>query len=508
MSGASAQAFVVLPPAQEAQEQREQEQREHEEEDGQREHEEEEEEERREREHRADGPAEKEMEVEKEKEKEIEEERGKEKERLEKEKEKEKERREQQASERDKEKEKEKEQLEKERHEKEKKEKERHGEVKDKDKERHGEVKKEERHGEVKEKQKQKPAVPAAPSSSAAPGTASMPQRTKEKPRPAAPAPAAAATTGPAISRPPRPTDAAASRLPRPTDPATSLLPLPRPAAPSSAPADPNTGLPLPALPVLPAKEAVAVHVVPWIVHAAQADGLGGARKAPRRQPIYAVDLHPGGARIATGGLDAVVKVWSLRAAVLDAAGAQADGLDAAAAAQMRLLAAIAGHGGAVLAVKFSPDGRFLATGSDDRRIHIHELRGGPVGLPSLGSEASTENWVTVHRLTAHEIDICDLAWSRDSRYLASSGLDTAVYIWDVAAGFRRTAKLAEHTSAVKGLAFDPAGLVLATQGDDNLVKLWKNRGSDWECVQTLPAPTRDNFFTRLGCVPSHFRPD
>jgi len=303
----------------------------------------------------------------------------------------------------------------------------------------------------------------------------------------AADAPAAAAASG---STTPVASTAAAALGSRP--PSTGA------AAPSSAARAGSAGTPnggnaaateaAGAAAAAPVDEALTGQQVTWAMHASQADALTG--KKPRRQPIYSVDVHPDGTRFATGGRDPLVKIWNLRAA-LDPA-LEAD------PATPRLLAALTGHSGVVLAVRFSPDGRYLASGSDDQRIFIHALRDGPAGLPSFGVEASTENWAVVQRLSGHETDVVDLAWSRDGRLLASCGLDSAVNIWDMTT-YRRVAKLSDHTSAVKGVAWDPSGVLLATQSDDNTVKLWKRREHEWECVQSLSAPTRDNFVTRLG---------
>jgi hypothetical protein len=193
-----------------------------------------------------------------------------------------------------------------------------------------------------------------------------------------------------------------------------------------------------------------------------------------------------------------------------------------------RLLAAIAGHTGAVLAVRFTPDGRRLVSASDDRRIHVHEWRGAGavVGLPSLGAQPSVEAWTTVQRLSGHESDVVDVTVSRDGRWLASCSLDGTVLVWEAVTAsaapstttqYRRAARLADHDSAVKGVAFDPASLILATQSDDGYVRLWRHSGGgsgtgggsssgsggDWECTHKVPVKTQDTFFTRLGCVPA-----
>ena len=105
-----------------------------------------------------------------------------------------------------------------------------------------------------------------------------------------------------------------------------------------------------------------------------------------KRAPLYALDLSSDAARFATSGLDHLVKIWAL-APVLSAE-AEAD------AAQPKLLATLAEHFGPVNALRFSASGRRLASGSDDKSVFLHELRGGAPRATFGSSEPpAVENW-------------------------------------------------------------------------------------------------------------------
>src|SRR6185436_19568022 len=65
-------------------------------------------------------------------------------------------------------------------------------------------------------------------------------------------------------------------------------------------------------------------------------------------------------------------------------------------------------HSDAVLSLRFSPDGRFLASSSADRFVRVMDLATGRV----------------VKAFEGHTSYVLGVAWKRDSRTLASAGAD------------------------------------------------------------------------------------
>ncbi|KAJ2378019.1 HIR complex subunit, partial [Coemansia sp. RSA 2607] len=208
---------------------------------------------------------------------------------------------------------------------------------------------------------------------------------------------------------------------------------------------------------------------------------------------IFSVDFHPDGRRLATAGMDNKIRLWSTRAI----SGESTD--------EPRLVSTLTAHSGAVMCVRFSHgSGRYMASGADDMVVLIWEkdsevatgnLTGNPAGGPG-----PTETWRPLRRLTGHESDVCDLAWSPDNRFLATCGLDNAIFIWD-GRTFERIKKLTDHTQFVKGLTFDPAGRYLASQSDDKTLRIW--RTSDWALHKTIGKPFEDNIFSTYFRRPS-----
>lgn len=121
------------------------------------------------------------------------------------------------------------------------------------------------------------------------------------------------------------------------------------------------------------------------------------------------------------------------------------------------------------------------------------------------------ESWRIHRRLTGHESDVVDIAWSADpdDSFLATVGLDSVINIWSAARqngrlGFERIRRIAGHDGFVKGVVWDPRGHFLATQSDDKTLKLWKT--SDWSCAKVITEPFQNspssNFFGRPSWSP------
>jgi len=229
-----------------------------------------------------------------------------------------------------------------------------------------------------------------------------------------------------------------------------------------------------------------------WVIHN---DSSGKSDQAPKRLSIFSVHVHPDGSRIATGGLDAKIRIWSTKP-IISSVSEQSN-------RPPKSLCTLTMHTGPVLCVRWANSGRWLASGSDDEIVMIWDLDPTARGKVWGSDEINIEGWKPLKRLPGHESDVTDLAWSPEDRFLASVGLDSQVLIWS---GYtlERICKIDQHHGFVKGVCWDPVGEFLATQSDDRSVKIW--RTTDWQLEAEVRKPFEDSpgstFFRRLSWSP------
>jgi WD40 repeat protein len=156
-----------------------------------------------------------------------------------------------------------------------------------------------------------------------------------------------------------------------------------------------------------------------------------------------------------------------------------------------QLMTHLVAHKASIHALALSPDGRLLASGGDDNQIYLWDLTNTNAVRTLTPGHAKT-SW----RSEAESV-VDSLAFSPDSRILASGGRDNRIILWDLTTFKLIAPPLVGHEdnshpdyeAAIYCLTFSKVTpSLLASCGSDNVVILWD-----------LSDPTRPVARRRLG---------
>jgi len=144
----------------------------------------------------------------------------------------------------------------------------------------------------------------------------------------------------------------------------------------------------------------------------------------------------PDGKYIASGSEDNTTKLWEVSTG--------------------QCIHTFTGHTEDVNTVAFSPDGKFIASGSDDNTIKLWDLSTGQC----------------IRTFTGHVEGVNTLIFSSDGKYIASGSNDSTIKLWEVSTG-QCIKTFIGYSRSVNSVAFSPDGKFIASGNDDNTIKLW-----------------------------------
>ena len=169
---------------------------------------------------------------------------------------------------------------------------------------------------------------------------------------------------------------------------------------------------------------------------------------------VLSICWSPDGKYLASGSMDDTVVLWDVNTGQ-----------------RIRLLR---GHSSLVYEVCWSPNGKYLASGSGKKGLF---LQTGEV----IMWDANTGE--RIRTLKGHSDYVCSVCWSPDGIYLASGSLDGNIILWDANTG-QRIRTLKTPSWSVDSVYYAPNGRYLASSSLDKTVKLWNSNSG--EIILTL----------------------
>lgn len=174
------------------------------------------------------------------------------------------------------------------------------------------------------------------------------------------------------------------------------------------------------------------------------------------RSDVYSVSYSEDKKFIATGGSSHKARIWEAQTG--------------------RFLGSFAGHKDNIYAVAFSPDGRLLASAGGQKRkrpeinrnpdqdnsVCVWDIRKGELYLigERLAVFSEHTDWVNA------------VAFSPDGKTLASCSQDKSIQLWHVQS-FKHLRTFTGHEDGVNAIVFSPDGKTLASGSSDGTVLLW-----------------------------------
>lgn len=158
---------------------------------------------------------------------------------------------------------------------------------------------------------------------------------------------------------------------------------------------------------------------------------------------IWTISFHPDGELLASSGEDRIIRIWNIDTG--------------------QCISQLTGHEDWIWSVAFSPNRYLIASASDDQTIKLWDFGSGEC----------------LETLKGHNDWVHSIAFSpKNPNILASGAEDGTLIIWDLNAENEKEklfSRYKEHRTAIKSLAFNRDGQILASASKDKTIKFWNS---------------------------------
>ena len=167
--------------------------------------------------------------------------------------------------------------------------------------------------------------------------------------------------------------------------------------------------------------------------------------------PLSWLSFHPDGRILATTHADRAVRVYDVL--------------------QSQCVASLSSHAAPTTTVAFSPNGYQCATGDEQGRIHLWDLR-----------RVSNEKQADVASVQAGDAAVSSLCFD-DSGGLLVGGVGSTVAVWESGKDLTELLRLDGHSAEVRAVKVAQGGSWFVSASKDRTVKLWGKRQTEQQAA-------------------------
>ena len=187
---------------------------------------------------------------------------------------------------------------------------------------------------------------------------------------------------------------------------------------------------------------------------------------------VNSVTFSKDGKFIVSGSNDNTVRVWNVNSG--------------------EEMMKLGGHTNVVNSVAFSNDGKCIVSGSNDKTVRVWNVASGGLHTllnNQYGSSSvTTSNYYAGEEIMKldHTDEVTSVAFSPDDKFIVSGSADSTVRVWNVASG-EEMMKL-DHTDEVTSVAFSPDGKSIVSGSLDETVRIWNVDSGGYKYIQHNPS--------------------